>query len=124
MVRKVSFGLWVWLFALSGAASGATVPELTPAQRAERLKALPEEDRKWLEEYAAPIILPEEARLYLQLTEPYQREIFREDFWARRERAGLGVMIFPDDVFKYVSSMVRHMPELAEGISANKGETP
>jgi cysteine synthase len=40
-----------------------------------------------------------------------------------RERAGLGVMIFPDDVFKYVSSMVRHLPELAEGISANQGET-
>ena len=40
-----------------------------------------------------------------------------------RDRAGLGVMIFPDDVFKYVSSMVRHLPELAEGISANKGES-
>jgi len=39
-----------------------------------------------------------------------------------RERTGLGVMIFPDDVFKYVSSMVRHLPELAEGIHANKGE--
>jgi cysteine synthase len=38
-----------------------------------------------------------------------------------RDRAGLGVMIFPDDVFKYVSSLVRHMPELAEGVTATKG---
>jgi cysteine synthase len=29
-----------------------------------------------------------------------------------REPAGVGVMIFPDSVFKYVSTMVRHLPEL------------
>ena len=40
-----------------------------------------------------------------------------------RERSGLGVMIFPDDVFKYVSSFVRHLPELAQGITATKGES-
>jgi len=31
------------------------------------------------------------------------------------EPARLGVMIFPDNVFKYVSSMTRHLPELLEG---------
>ena len=30
-----------------------------------------------------------------------------------RERTGTGVMIFPDSVFKYLSAMVRHLPELA-----------
>jgi len=40
-----------------------------------------------------------------------------------RKRSGLGVMIFPDDVFKYVSSFVRHLPELAEGVTATKGAT-
>ena len=35
-----------------------------------------------------------------------------------REREGYGVMIFPDNVFKYVSNMIRHLPELAEGTSA------
>jgi cysteine synthase len=40
---------------------------------------------------------------------------------VERDRSGLGVMIFPDDVFKYVSSFVRHLPELAEGITATKG---
>jgi cysteine synthase len=32
-----------------------------------------------------------------------------------RERAGFGVMIFPDNVFKYTSNMVKHIPSLAEG---------
>lgn len=30
-----------------------------------------------------------------------------------RDRAGLGVMIFSDNVFKYVSNMLKHLPELA-----------
>jgi len=35
---------------------------------------------------------------------------------AVREKNGLGVMIFPDSVFKYISTMVKHAPELdAEG---------
>jgi cysteine synthase B len=34
---------------------------------------------------------------------------------SQREQTGFGVMIFPDNVFKYVSSLVRHVPELAEG---------
>ena len=34
---------------------------------------------------------------------------------AERERTGHGVMIFPDSVFKYVSNLVRHVPELSEG---------
>ena len=32
-----------------------------------------------------------------------------------RDRAGVGVMIFPDNVFKYVSNMVKHAPQLTEG---------
>ena len=31
------------------------------------------------------------------------------------EAAGVGVMIFPDNVFKYTSNMIKHVPELAEG---------
>ncbi len=34
---------------------------------------------------------------------------------AARDREGLGVMIFPDSVFKYISNMVRHVPELEHG---------
>jgi cysteine synthase len=34
---------------------------------------------------------------------------------VERDRAGVGVMIFPDNVFKYTSNMVKHVPELAAG---------
>jgi cysteine synthase len=30
--------------------------------------------------------------------------------------SGLGVMIFPDNVFKYTSNLVKHIPALAEGV--------
>ncbi len=35
---------------------------------------------------------------------------------VERDRAGTGVMIFCDDLFKYPSSFAKHMPELTEGI--------
>ncbi len=31
---------------------------------------------------------------------------------AARDRSGFGVMIFPDNIFKYTSNMVKHIPEL------------
>jgi len=34
---------------------------------------------------------------------------------VERERRGLGVMIFADNIFKYVSNMSKHIPELVEG---------
>ena len=37
----------------------------------------------------APIILPEEEKVFLDLTEPYQREAFKQEFWTRREKPGL-----------------------------------
>jgi cysteine synthase len=37
----------------------------------------------------------------------------------QRDRAGLGVMIFPDNVFKYTSNMAKHLPELAAGTTAS-----
>jgi cysteine synthase len=35
-----------------------------------------------------------------------------------RDRAGFGVMIFPDNVFKYTSNMVKHIPDLGTGTQA------
>ena len=32
-----------------------------------------------------------------------------------RDRAGFGVMIFPDNIFKYTSNMMKHIPALAKG---------
>ncbi len=34
---------------------------------------------------------------------------------ASRDKNGFGVMIFCDSIFKYVSNMVKHIPELSEG---------
>jgi cysteine synthase B len=36
----------------------------------------------------------------------------------KRDKSGLGVMIFPDNIFKYTSNMVKHIPGLGEGITA------
>jgi cysteine synthase len=40
---------------------------------------------------------------------------------AERDREGEGVMIFPDNVFKYTSNMARHIPSLGENIEAKRG---
>jgi S-sulfo-L-cysteine synthase (O-acetyl-L-serine-dependent) len=37
---------------------------------------------------------------------------------VRRDKKGLGVMIFPDNIFKYTSNMMKHIPALAAGTSA------
>ena len=65
------------------------------------LRALPEEDRRWLTELVEPIILPDEKRLFLELTEPYQREQFREEFWQRRELPGLPPPLGPGYRHRY-----------------------
>ena len=39
-----------------------------------------------------------------------------------RDRTGHGVMIFPDNVFKYTSSMARHLPWLTNGTDAKERE--
>jgi len=42
---------------------------------------------------------------------------------ATRDRVGLGVMIFPDSVFKYTSLMLKHAPWLAGGVRSAAGGT-
>lgn len=74
--------------ALPGAGSSQSAAPPEPSRK-ERLAALPEDERKWLTEFVAPIIQPEEEKLFLKLTEPHQREIFKEAFWARREQPNL-----------------------------------
>jgi cysteine synthase len=39
-----------------------------------------------------------------------------------RDQAGFGVMVFPDNVFKYTSNMARHLSWLAEGIAPPAAE--
>ena len=77
MKRSVVFLFLAASLLLPGAGSGGTAPE---PSRKDRIAALPEDDRKWLTEFVAPIILPAEEALFLKLTEPYQREIFKDEF--------------------------------------------
>ncbi|MEP6471360.1 MAG: VWA domain-containing protein, partial [Acidobacteriota bacterium] len=45
--------------------------------------------------FVAPIIQPEEVAIFLKLTEPHQRETFKEAFWARREKPSLKAPLGP-----------------------------
>jgi GWxTD domain-containing protein len=78
--------------ALAAGATAPAIPKLSPKERAERLRLLPEEDRQWLDDFVRPIILSDERDFFLLLTQPHEREIFKEEFWKRRERDGL---VFP-----------------------------
>jgi hypothetical protein len=35
---------------------------------------------------------------------------------VRRDKRGYGVMIFPDNIFKYTSNMMKHIPGLSSGL--------
>src|SRR4051812_3328004 len=65
------------------------------------IAALPDDDRRWLVEFVAPIILPEEKKAYLELTETYQRDDFREKFWERRELPQLPLILRPGYRYRY-----------------------
>src|SRR5262249_57032901 len=90
MTAKVRVALFVAVSVLvSGAAFAQSTPSLSKKEKSEKIKALPDEERKWLTDYVAPIILPEEENLFLLLTTPYQREMFKTEFWKRRGGDGL-----------------------------------
>jgi Ca-activated chloride channel family protein len=108
MVRTALLLVAASLLSTPGTLHAASLPELTAAQRADRMKLLPPEDRKWLEDYVAPIILPQEASVFVQLTEPHQREVFKEEFWSRREKDGLQPPLGPGYRSRY-----DHFRELA-----------
>jgi len=81
------------LFVLTcGVVEGGAIPKLSKKERAERVRLLPDEERRWLEDFVRPIILPDEEDFFLLLTQPHEREIFKEEFWKRREESSL---LFP-----------------------------
>ena len=109
---------FVVVFAVSflvAAAARAAEPS-----RKERIAALPEDERKWLTEFVQPIILPDEEKLFLELTQPHQREMFKEEFWQRREQQGLALPLGPGYRQRY-----EHLRDVAatqyEGLSSDAG---
>ncbi len=77
------------------------VPKPKPPSESERIKALSEEERQWLTEFVAPIILDNEKKAFLELEAPYQREVFRREFWERREQPGLPMPLGLGYRFRY-----------------------
>jgi GWxTD domain-containing protein len=75
--------------------TGLAFARAVEPSRQQRLASLPEDDRAWLTDFVAPIILPEEERVFLLLTDATQREGFKEDFWQRRETLGLPLPLGP-----------------------------
>jgi Ca-activated chloride channel family protein len=123
MTAKVRVALFVAVsLVLSGTAIGQTTPRLTSKQKKERIKALPDEERKWLTEYVEPIILPEEENLFLQLTQPHQWEMFKAEFWKRRELPGLPSPYGPGYQLRY-----EHFRDLVateyDGLFSDAGRT-
>ncbi|HEY2797129.1 MAG TPA: VWA domain-containing protein [Thermoanaerobaculia bacterium] len=120
MLRTVFLFLVASVLALPGALRAAAPTDLTPAQRADRIKALPPDERKWLEDYVAPIILPEEVQVFLALTEPAQRERFKTAFWTRREQPNLEPPLGPGYRTRY-----DHLREIAasdfDGLTQDAG---
>src|SRR5262249_45977870 len=87
-VLEVIVALLVLPLALSlSAAFFASVK--TTDTRHQQLAALPDEDRVWLTEFVAPIIQPAQEKLFLDLTDTYQREIFKKGCGERREKEGV-----------------------------------
>jgi GWxTD domain-containing protein len=85
--RALAGAILVFLLART-AGPQASVANLSKKEQAERIAMLPEDDRRWLE-FVEPIVRSEERNFFLLLTEPHQREIFREEFWKRRENPNL-----------------------------------
>ncbi len=118
-----TFSLFVFAVFLAAceAADARAIPKLSAKERAVKIAALPDEDRRWLEDYVAPIILEDEKNLFLQLTEQHQRDIFREEFWARREQPGLADPLGPGYRNRY-----EHFREAAQtefdGLTSDPGK--
>jgi Ca-activated chloride channel family protein len=108
------------LLAMAETAAARSISKLSAKERAAKMAALPQDDRKWLEDFVAPIILEEEKDLFLQLTEPHQREIFRQEFWQRREQPGL-----PDPLGPGYRNRYEHFREAAateyDGLTSDAG---
>jgi Ca-activated chloride channel family protein len=118
--RTLSLFVIAVLLAACEAADARPIPKLSSKERAIKIAALPDDDRRWLEEYVAPIILEDERNLFLQLTEAHQREIFRQEFWERREQPGL-----PDPLGPGYRNRYEHFREAAQtefdGLTSDPG---
>ncbi len=57
-MKRTLAAVLVAVATLAAGAAGLGLPKLSKKERAERLRLLTEEERRWLEDLVAPIILP------------------------------------------------------------------
>ncbi len=119
-MRHTAAAFLTLLVLTCGAAAGGTIPKLSKKERAERVRQLPEEERRWLEELVLPIILPDEEDFFLLLTQPHEREIFKEEFWKRREGTGLLYPLGPGYRLRY-EELLRVADEKYDGRREDAG---
>ena len=104
-LRRVWFIQAFFLAFLVASARSQPTPKPAAAKKppsdSARIKELPEEERQWLTEFVAVIILDEEKKTFLALAASYQREIFKEEFWRRREQPGLPLPLGPGYRYRY-----------------------
>jgi len=95
----------ICLLLLVASAPGQPAPKPAAAKKppseSARIKDLPDDERQWLTEFVAVIILEEEKKTFLDLAARYQREVFKEDFWQRREQTGLPIPLGPGYRYRY-----------------------
>src|SRR5262245_59573394 len=88
MRASVALPVLVAALLLAAPGSGRAAGPKDGGSEKQRIAALPEDDRKWLD-FVAPILLPEEKKAFLELSSAGERDAFREAFWKRREQVGL-----------------------------------
>src|SRR5258706_6054503 len=85
-IRKLIF---LTLLGLGGFARYSSASEEPPRNESATPSPLSKEEREWVTEIVAPLLTPEEKKLYLGLPTPSERTSFRDEFWRVRERDGL-----------------------------------
>lgn len=91
----------VLVLALGLLASPPLSAQNSAPDRSTATSPLSKEERDWVEEVVAPLVTPEEKKIYLSLAAPYQRTAFREEFWRIRSKEGLKPPLGPDFKRRY-----------------------
>ncbi|HET7452236.1 MAG TPA: GWxTD domain-containing protein, partial [Thermoanaerobaculia bacterium] len=86
--RRIALSLLTAVLATGGAVV-ARAAEDPPRNESVTPAPISKGEREWATQIVAPLLTPDEKKLYLDLPTPAERTSFRDEFWAIRERDGL-----------------------------------
>lgn len=86
--RRIALFSFIAGFAVGGAAVVRAAEE-PPRNESVTPAPISKEEREWATEIVAPLMSPDEKKIYLGLPTPAERTSFRDEFWTIRERDGL-----------------------------------